>query len=85
VKYKVVSNKKDELKFELRGEDHTFSALLVDKLLDDKSVDIAQYNIPHPLIGEPVFYIKTKKGKPEAALKKALADLKKDVKKLQKK
>ena len=85
MKYKVVSKKANVLEFELQGEDHTFSALLVDKLLDDKDVDVAQYNIPHPLVGEPVFYLKTKKSKPEVVLKKSLADLKKDIKKLYKK
>ena len=65
MKYVKKAEKGNELTFELRGEDHTFAGLLVSKLLEDKDVEIAQYNIPHPLIGEPEFYIRTKKTKPK--------------------
>jgi len=80
MKFNKISEKKNEMEFEIEGEDHTFSAIIVNKLLDNKDVEIAQYDVPHPLVSHPKFFIKTKKGKPRDALKKALKALKKDFK-----
>ena len=79
MKYVKKSEKGNELVFELQGEDDTFSGLLVAKLLEDSNVEEANYHISHPLVGNPEFYIKTKKGSPKDALKKALKALKKDL------
>ena len=79
MKYVKKSEKGNELTFELQGEDHTFAGLLVSKLLENKDVEIAQYIIPHPLIGEPEFYIRTKKSKPKDILKKTVKALEKDI------
>ena len=84
MEFEVKSEKKNELELELKGEDHTFSSLLVHQLLQDKDVDIAQYNIPHPLIGHPIFYVKTKQGKPRNAVKKALKEIKKQISEIKK-
>ncbi len=43
----------------VKGEDHTYLNLLQYYLLQDKSVVIAKYNIPHPLTGEPELFVKT--------------------------
>jgi len=80
MKFHKIKESGNELEFELQGEDHTFAGVLVTKLLGNKEVEIAQYDIPHPLIGQPTFYIKTKKGKPRDVLKTTLKDLKKDIK-----
>jgi DNA-directed RNA polymerase subunit L len=79
----VKSEKKNEMQFVLKGEDHTFSRLLVDELLKDEAVEIAQYDIAHPLTGQPAFYVRTSKGSPRDALKKAAKSLKKHIKDLQ--
>lgn len=79
----VKSEKKSEMQFVLKGEDHTFSRLLVDELLKDDAVEIAQYDIAHPLTGEPSFYIRVKSGSPRDALKKAVRTIKKHAKDLQ--
>ena len=79
MKFIKKSEKANEMTFELQGEDHTFSGLLVSSLLEDKDVEEANYNIPHPLIGQPEFYLKVKKGKPREALKRTLKKLKKDL------
>jgi DNA-directed RNA polymerase subunit L len=78
----VKSEKKNEMQFVLKGEDHTFSRLLVDELLRDEDVEIAQYDIAHPLTGEPAFYLRTKKEAPRDALKKAVKSIKKHIKDL---
>ena len=82
MEYNVISDKKNELEFELKGEDHTFSNLLVNKLLENEDVEIANYKIPHPLVGSPIFYIRTKKESPKSVLKRSLEELKKDLKAL---
>jgi DNA-directed RNA polymerase subunit L len=43
--------------------------LLQKKLLEDKRVDLAGYDVPHPLASNPVIYVRTKgAAKPEDAL-----------------
>ena len=79
MKFIKKSEKGNELFFELQGEDHSFSGLLMASLLEDKDVEEANYTIPHPLIGEPQFYIKTKKGSPREALKRTLKKMHKDL------
>lgn len=76
---KKISDKKNEMEFELVGGDHSISNLIVSKLLKNKDVELAEYNIPHPQVGNPLFYIKTKKSSPKTALKKSLDGIKKDL------
>lgn len=79
---KKISDKKNEMEFELIGGDHGISTLIVSKLLKNKDVELAKYNIPHPQIGHPIFYIKTKKSSPKTALKKSLDEVMKDLRSL---
>ncbi len=79
MKFVKKSEKGNELFFELQGEDSTFSGLLMAELLEDSDVEEANYTIPHPLVGQPQFYIKTKKGKPRDALKRTLKKMHKDL------
>jgi DNA-directed RNA polymerase subunit L len=72
VKIKVLKKTANELKIEIEGAGHGLCNLLQKKLLEDKSVDMAGYDIPHPLISNPVVYVRMKgTAKPEDALKKA--------------
>lgn len=57
---KILSLEKEKLKLEIRGEDHTILNHLVNKLLEDETVEIAKYNTPHPLTSEPVLDIVAK-------------------------
>lgn len=84
MKVNIVSHKKNELHFEIEGEGHLFSKLLISKLLDEKDVELAQYDIDHPLTGKPIFYIKTEKKDPMDALKSAAKSMKKDIEGLMK-
>ena len=69
---KVLKKTKHELKIEIEGSGHGLCNLIQKRLLEDKSVDMAGYDIPHPLASNPVIYVKTKgAAKPEDALKKA--------------
>ena len=71
---KVLTKSKNELKLELQGEGHTFCNLLQWVLLQDKSVEMAGYDVPHPLLPSAILYIRTKReSSPEKALTRALA------------
>jgi len=73
---KVISKTKNELRFEIIGEDHTFCNLLQNVLLEDKNVEMAGYDQPHPLIRSSVIYLRTKReASPEKALLNALAGI----------
>jgi DNA-directed RNA polymerase subunit L len=68
----VLSRGDKELKIEIEGVGHGFCNLLQKNLLQDRSVDMAGYDIPHPLASNPIIYIRMKGTvKPEEALKKA--------------
>lgn len=73
---KVLSKTKSELRFEIVGEDHTFCNLLQNVLLEDKNVEIAGYDQPHPLIRSSIIYLRTKReASPEKILLNALANI----------
>lgn len=57
----------------MEGAGHTLGSLLQKKLLEEENVDLAGYDIPHPLASNPVIYVRTKgKTKPELILKNAI-------------
>lgn len=69
MKIKTLKESSNELKIEIEGVRHAFCNLLHKKLLEDKNVDISGYDIPHPLVSNPVLYIRTKdKVKPKEAI-----------------
>lgn len=77
MKINVLEKSKKVLKIELEGEGHTFCNLLQHILLQDKTVEMAGYDIPHPLISNPVLQIRMKGNRsPEKALARALGQIK---------
>lgn len=78
---KILKKTKNELKMEIDGEGHTFCNVVQKALLEDKRVDLAGYDIPHPLTAKPKFYVRTKRrSKPEAVFKHAVKEVQKDTK-----
>lgn len=72
MKVNVLKKTANELKIEIEGAGHGLCNLLQKKLLEDKNVDMAGYDISHPLVSNPVIYVRMKgAAKPNAALKKA--------------
>ena len=72
MKVKVLKKEANELKLEIEGADHGLCNLLQKKLLEDAKVDLAGYDVPHPLASSPIIYVRIKgKAKPEEALLKA--------------
>lgn len=69
LKVKVLKKTGNELKIEIEGTGHGVCNLLQKKLLEDKRVDQAGYDVPHPLASNPVIYVRMKgAAKPEDAL-----------------
>jgi DNA-directed RNA polymerase subunit L len=69
VEIKVLKKTSNELKIEIEGEGHTFCNVLQKALLEDDTIEMAGYDIEHPLTSNPTVYVHTKeKRKPETAL-----------------
>jgi DNA-directed RNA polymerase subunit L len=72
LKVRVLKKEANELKIEVEGAGHGLCNLLQKKLLEDERVDLAGYDVPHPLASSPVIYVRMKgSAKPEDALIKA--------------
>ena len=72
---KLVSEDKNVAKIEVDAPDDTVLNLLVTELLKSPDVAEASYHVGHPHLDKPILTIKTKRSKPQAALKKAAEDL----------
>ena len=86
---KVLKKTSDELRIEIEGEGHTFCNVLQGALLKDATVEMAGYNISHPLVANPVVYVRMKekrkpKKKPEVALQEAASKVRQQTKQFRK-
>ncbi len=71
------------LEIELEGEDHTIANLIAKYAVRQAHVKYAAYNIPHPLVSNPIVVITTDgERKPIEVLEAVLKDILKDVDKL---
>lgn len=72
MKIKILSKSKSEIKIEIEGAGHTLCNLLQKNLLEDPTVDLAGYDVPHPLASNAILFVRMNgTSKPETALKKA--------------
>jgi DNA-directed RNA polymerase subunit L len=72
MKIKILKQTENELKIELEGAGHGVCNLLQKKLLENKNVDQAGYDVPHPLAPFQVIYVRMKgTAKPQEALLQA--------------
>jgi len=73
MKVSVLKKTSNEMRIEIEGAGHTVCNLLQKKILEEKGVDMAGYDIPHPLTSNAVVYVRTKgTAKPEQVLRDAL-------------
>ncbi len=80
MKIMIQKKTKNELKIEIEGEGHTFCNVIQKALLKDRRVDLAGYNISHPLIANPVIYLRTKgRSRSESVLRDAVREVQKDT------
>jgi DNA-directed RNA polymerase subunit L len=76
----IVEEEKDKIKFEVKGEGHTFANPISKELWNDSHVKTSGYSIKHSLISNPVFIVETDGiEKPKIALKKASERLTKQM------
>ena len=71
MKIEILERTDKEMYIEMDITDMTLLHPLVEELIKDKNVDIAEYKIGHPELDKPVLHLKMKSGKPETAIKKA--------------
>ena len=85
MKLNLLNRSKNELKIQLDGEGHTFCNALYAMLLKETTIDFPGYNISHPLVAQPIVYIRMKgRTKPEEALIEAAENLSSNLSDLQK-
>ncbi len=77
MKINVQKKSENELKIEIVGATHGICNLMAKRLLEDKTVEFAGYDVPHPLASSPIIYIRMKgAAKPEDALLRAVEKIK---------
>jgi len=75
MKVNMLKKTSNELRIEIEGAGHTVCNLLQKKILEEKSVDMAGYDMPHPLTPNAIIYVRTKGTvKPEQVLRAAIAN-----------
>ncbi len=73
MKVKTLKRTSNELKIEVEGIGHALCNLLQKRLLEDENVDLAGYDIPHPLAPNSIIYVRTKDNvRPVRALQEAV-------------
>jgi DNA-directed RNA polymerase subunit L len=75
MEFKLVGEEKNSARIEVTDPEDTILNLLVSELLKSADVAEASYYVGHPHLDKPVLMVKTKRSKPQAALKKAAEDL----------
>ncbi len=60
MKVNVLKKSKSLLKVEVEGEGHSFGNLMQETLLQDKTVDWAGYDQPHPLFRQSIITVRMK-------------------------
>ncbi|HEC76660.1 MAG TPA: DNA-directed RNA polymerase subunit L [Thermoplasmatales archaeon] len=79
---KIKKESKKEIEFEIINE-KTILNPLKQKLLEYEDVEYAEWEVKHPLISNPEFYVRVKKGDAKEIVKKAIKELKKSIEELQ--
>ena len=51
---KVLKEEKNILELEIKGEDHTLANLLRGELWNTDGVELASYNLKHPIVSSPI-------------------------------
>ncbi len=75
---RLLEKQKDSLRVEVTNPDDTLIQPLLIALLKDEDVADALYYSGHPQLDKPVLTVRTKKGSPQAALKRAAKGLAED-------
>ena len=80
----LLEKDKQRIKFEIKGEEHSFCNALRKEIWQGKDVDISGYHIAHPQVSEPVFVVQAKKGDVQTVVDAAVDRLQKTTAELKK-
>ncbi|HEY7588602.1 MAG TPA: DNA-directed RNA polymerase subunit L [Thermoplasmata archaeon] len=72
---RLIEKQKDSIRIEVANPDDTIIYPLVSALQKDEDVVDALYYTGHPQLDKPVLTVRTKKGSPQAALKRVATHL----------
>jgi len=75
MEFKVLNEDKNSITLQIENADETVLNPLISELLKASDVAEARYHAGHPELEKPILVVKTKKGKPQAVLKKAAENL----------
>jgi DNA-directed RNA polymerase subunit L len=85
MKIEILKKTANEMKLQVEGEGHSLLNVLQKAILEDSSIEMAGYDVPHPLIDRAILYVHTKeKQNPEAVINEAtkkVLNLSKDFRK----
>lgn len=79
---KVITEKKDNMVFELIGATHTICNVLKKEIWNNKHVKNVGYSIKHPLVGNPEFIVETDGEDARKIVSAACQKVKKDFEKV---
>lgn len=80
----LLEEEDSEMKVKIVGEGHTFANVLRKKLHEEEGVDLAAYNIDHPLLSDPILQVGTSgKKSPKEALADVAEELGKEYEEVQ--
>lgn len=74
----VVREGENEIEIVFEGED-TLVPVVKHYLLEDDDVEIAAFRREHPLTGKMYLFVRTKKGRPRDAIRRALERIRADL------
>jgi len=72
---KIIKSEPKELKIEFSEVDQGLLNAIKDALWNNSNTDMAGFNIPHPEVGKPVFFLRTTKESAKDVWNKAIAEL----------
>jgi len=81
---KTIKKTKNELEIEVTDENETILNPITHVLTENKDVDYAACIVDHPLSNKRRLFIRTKNGKPDELLKKAVKQLEDEIKEFNK-
>ena len=77
---KVLNLSGKEAEFEIVGGEYTLGEVLTAKLNQKEGVEFASYKKEHPIVSNPVIYVRVKSGTAVKVVTSALDELQKEVK-----
>ncbi len=79
---KILSKDENSIEILIEKETHTLLNLLTKRLVKKPEVEVAYYDIPHPLKSEAILYVRVKKGcgvKPEEVLMQVVDEVLEEI------